>query len=71
MRHQDTREWMIDDGTFWQHWLHKKWVYVVLSRDEFEILKRNHPNNSFHIIKETKKNLLISNNPALRKNNTP
>lgn len=61
MAHQDTHEWMINDKQFWQRWHSKQPVYVFISDDELEKLKRKHPHLKFHLLGQVKSNCLISN----------
>ncbi|OGT60956.1 MAG: hypothetical protein A3F14_01920 [Gammaproteobacteria bacterium RIFCSPHIGHO2_12_FULL_43_28] len=61
MRHQNTQDWMIGNKTFWQRFLSKRRVYVVISKEEFEKLKKRHPVNYFYVGGETINTVLISN----------
>ena len=61
MQHQDTRDWMISDATFWQRWHSHQHVFVVLARSEYENLVKKHPKERFYILNSTINNLLISN----------
>lgn len=65
MAHQDTHEWMIHDDVFWQRWSSKQRVYVMISRENLDKLKKEFPRRKFFIISETINNLLISNQPPL------
>lgn len=61
MRYQDTREWMIDDSTFWQRWHSKKRVFVIMGLQEYKQVQKKHPKEHFYLLGKTPYNLLISN----------
>jgi 4-amino-4-deoxy-L-arabinose transferase-like glycosyltransferase len=63
MQHQDTHEWMINDTTFWQRWQSNQHVFVIMSKDEYLKLQKNHPKAGAHVLGETLHNVLISNTP--------
>lgn len=61
MAHQDTHEWMINYPTFWQRFHSKQRVFVIMSRDEFENVEKNYPDERFYVLNKTINNVLISN----------
>lgn len=61
MAHQDTHEWMIKDAQFWQRWHSKQAVYVFISDEELEKLKKRHPHEKFHLLGQVRSNCLIGN----------
>lgn len=61
MKHQAHHEWMIDDQTFWQLWDSDKRIFVVISNEEYEQLKQNHPTKEFYILGDTLTTYVISN----------
>jgi 4-amino-4-deoxy-L-arabinose transferase-like glycosyltransferase len=61
MAHQDTREWMINDGQFWQRWHSKQSVYVFISDEELAKLQKRHPHDTFHLLGQVGSNCLIGN----------
>lgn len=64
MQHQPAHSWMIDDLTFWQHWHHREQhVYVVMSQNEYDQLRQNHPATSIYLLGKTTNTVLISNTP--------
>jgi 4-amino-4-deoxy-L-arabinose transferase-like glycosyltransferase len=66
MMYQDTREWMINDQQFWQRWTGKKRVYVLISRNEYEKMLKQHSKIHPYLIGSTMNNILISNYPDPR-----
>lgn len=60
MQHQDTRSWMLDDKTFWQHWNSRR-VFVVMSVSEYEALLKNKPELTLYPLAKTTNNILITN----------
>lgn len=63
MQHQNTHAWMINDEIFWQRWHSHQRVFVVISLDEYEQLRKRHPRKPIYLLDKTVTNALISNQP--------
>ncbi len=61
MQHQDVRDWMVNDLTFWKRWHSHKHVYALMGKDEYKKFMVKHPHERHYIIMETINNILISN----------
>lgn len=61
LQHQDAREWMLDDNTFWQRWHSKQRLYVVMDAKRYQDLPRVYPNEKFYLLAKTINNALITN----------
>jgi len=61
MQHQDTREWMIDDKTFWERWHSNKRMFAILGKKEYQSFIVHYADEKHYLIGETVSNVLISN----------
>lgn len=61
MQHQDTREWLINETTFWQRWHSKTRVFVLIDQEEYQKLAARFPQEKFHVVNSTLNNVLIAN----------
>lgn len=68
MAHQDTRDWMINDGQFWQRWHSKQAVYVFISDEELAKLRKRFPHIKIYFLGQVWSNCLISNHNIVHKN---
>lgn len=64
MQHQDTRDWMIRDNTFWQRWHSDKRVFAIMGMKEYLIFKKKFAKEPQYLIGATTNNVLISNKPT-------
>lgn len=60
MRHQDTKEWMIDQKTFWERWQSGRVIYLITSVDNYRSLQPIAPDR-MRIIAKHFDTLLIRN----------
>lgn len=65
MQQQNTRDWMIDDNTFWQRFHSKQRVFVLLSQSEYQQLRKTRPKETFYLLGNTMTTVLISNQGKL------
>ncbi len=63
MSQQDTHDWMIKDKSFWNKWISKRQVYVVMSQSEYRVFRENHPKAPAFVLAQTQTNLLMTNHP--------
>lgn len=64
MGYQDTHQWMINDNQFWQRWQNKNHrIYMIMSRDEYQLFHQRYPNEPIIMIDETTNNVLVTNKP--------
>lgn len=61
MEHQDTREWMIDDATFWLRWNSDKRLFVIMDTENYAQLKNTKPPIKYFVLGRTINNVLLSN----------
>jgi hypothetical protein len=61
MQHQDTRDWMINDKTFWDRWHSNKRMFAILGKDEYQSFTIQYANEKHYLIGETISSVLISN----------
>lgn len=61
MQHQDTRDWMINDQTFWERWHSNKRMFAILGKDEYENFAIQYAHEKHYLIGETISSVLISN----------
>lgn len=59
-RQEDTSAWMIDDATFWRRWQGANNVYLITRRENYESLRASN-RARFHLLAQTRENVLISN----------
>lgn len=50
---------------FWQRWHSQKRLFAIMRLNEFELAKKNHPDEHFFILGKTLKNILVSNHPSV------
>lgn len=62
MRFQNTTDWMLDDSTFWKRWDSSQPYYMLTERSTFHRMLEKSP-HPLYIIAQTKRNMLISNQP--------
>jgi 4-amino-4-deoxy-L-arabinose transferase-like glycosyltransferase len=55
---QDTKEWLIQENTFWKRWGSAKHMYVVTDADDYENMKAKH---KVYVISRYNGDLLLSN----------
>lgn len=60
MPFQDTKEWLIDETTFWKRWNSEKHLYVVTDKSNYSKLKAHAPGNLYEV-GEYKNAVVISN----------
>lgn len=58
---QDTRDWLIEDNTFWKRWHSKKHLYVVTNEGYYNILKAK---TTVYKIDQRNDIFLLSNKPS-------
>lgn len=60
IQHQDTREWIINQATFWQRWKSNRSIYMITDLDTYKqfIKSKIQP---LHVLGLTTENVLISN----------
>ncbi|VVC76195.1 Undecaprenyl phosphate-alpha-4-amino-4-deoxy-L-arabinose arabinosyl transferase [Aquicella siphonis] len=63
MQHQDTREWMIKDKTFWQRWHSSTPMFAIMGMKEYLEFKKKYAKETHYLIGATINNVLISNQP--------
>lgn len=61
MKHQDTKDWMINNGQFFKLWRGKQRVFMVMSMEEFVLFRKRHPKDAIILIDQTPKNVLVTN----------
>lgn len=61
MKHQETRDWMINDETFLNRWQSKKRIFVIMSLDEYQLFQKNYPNERVRLLRRSFNNVLLSN----------
>jgi 4-amino-4-deoxy-L-arabinose transferase-like glycosyltransferase len=60
--HQKHHEWMIKNQAFWNIWHQKDHcTFVIMDKIEYKLLQSTHPNENFHPLGDTLRNILISN----------
>lgn len=64
-REEDVSRWMIDEQEFWKRWDRPERVFVVTSKDNYDTLLKT-SGRTFHLLDETRRNLLLSNERAHR-----
>jgi 4-amino-4-deoxy-L-arabinose transferase-like glycosyltransferase len=60
MEHQDTKQWMIDDATFWQRWQSPQTLYMIATQKIYH-LQLLHKNVTMHLLGQTEHDVLLSN----------
>lgn len=63
MQHQDTREWMITDLTFWQRWHGPKRVFAMMGTVDYDRFKHKYINEKSYSVAVDMNNILITNQP--------
>lgn len=61
MEHQDTKEWMIDDDTFWRRWHSDKRIFALMGKKEYQSFIQEYKNERVYVVGATVGNVLISN----------
>ena len=64
MQYQDTKEWMLDDASFWKRWHSPQRLYVIMGDKQYETLPRLYPHETFYLLAKTVNNVLVSNHAA-------
>lgn len=57
----DTTGWMIQEKAFWKRFNGRSRVFVILSRDEYELMLKKHPKAKAYLLDKSINNALISN----------
>lgn len=60
MQHQNTQDWVIPEGEFWQRWFSNKRIYVVVSLDHYPKLQAK-AQTRLHVVAKTGRNVLVTN----------
>lgn len=63
MEHQDTRDWMITDRTFWERWHGPKRVFAIMGTVDYDRFKHKYINEKSFPVAENINNILITNQP--------
>lgn len=61
MQHQANHDWLIDSSTFWKQWTSARHVFVILSKGEYAVFKKDKRSQNARILAETIDNILITN----------
>lgn len=62
MEHQDTKQWMIDDATFWQRWQSSQTLYMIATQKIYHLqLLLLHKNETMHLLGQTEHDVLLTN----------
>jgi len=61
MKHQDTREWMINDQTFWQRWHSEKRIFAIMGKKDYQEFALRFPHENHYLVGETINYVLICN----------
>jgi 4-amino-4-deoxy-L-arabinose transferase-like glycosyltransferase len=61
--HQDDKNDMIDDPTFWRAWQSPQMVYMMVARDLFADLQKKYPYYHFYLFANGKNDLVVANHP--------
>jgi 4-amino-4-deoxy-L-arabinose transferase-like glycosyltransferase len=59
-RHQDTREWMLDEQSFWQRWRNKPGMFMIMGIDDYAVLKKQKI-VPLYLISQTPQDVLLTN----------
>lgn len=60
--HQDTRDWMLDDHTFWKRWQTEPRMFMIMKLKDYDRLKTQ-PSFTLYPMMQTPRNILLTNKP--------
>jgi 4-amino-4-deoxy-L-arabinose transferase-like glycosyltransferase len=61
MQHQNTQDWMIGNDQFWQRWHTKKHIFMIMSKEQYQLFREDYPHETIILISETATNALVTN----------
>ena len=53
--------WFSSNDVFWKQWSNKQRLFVVADRDDYEMMRKQHPNLKFYLLGQTVRSVLVSN----------
>jgi 4-amino-4-deoxy-L-arabinose transferase-like glycosyltransferase len=63
-QHQDTRDWMLDDASFWQYWGNHSNLFMIMRLSDYEDLVKQGI-KPLYPVKQTARNILVTNQQFL------